>query len=123
MYDNHSLDVFFKIFDSQIQPIMSYGSEIWGLDKASQYCENVHLFAMKRALSVNKCTPNDLVYYELKRYPVTILFSVNCIRYWFKVIAMQNDRLPKKAYLMMYDYDLKGKTAVSYTHLTLPTIA
>ena len=27
---------------------------------------------------------------------------------------MQNDRLPKKAYLMMYDYDLKGKTAFNW---------
>ena len=113
-FENQSLDVFFKIFYSQIQPIMQYGSEIWGLEKAAKYCEDVHLFAMKKVLAVNKRTPNDLVYYELNRYPITIAFSVNCIRYWLRLLQMHNGRLPKKAYLMMYDCDTKGITAYNW---------
>ena len=27
----HSPDTFFKMFDCQIQPILTYGSEVWGL--------------------------------------------------------------------------------------------
>jgi len=113
-YDNYSLDIFLKIFDCQIQPIMQYGSEIWGLNKAAKYCENVHLYGMKKLLGVNKRTPNDLVYYELNRYPVTISFSVNCVRYWLKLIHMQYERLPKKAYLLMHDLDSKGKYAYNW---------
>ena len=51
-----------KLFDSQIQPIVQYGAEVWGLDKAAVCCEKVHLFALKRFLGVSTRTPNDLIY-------------------------------------------------------------
>jgi hypothetical protein len=88
---------------------MSYGSEIWGLDKASIHCEKVHRFALKKVLLVDKRTPNDLAYYELNRYPITINFIVNCIRYWLKLLKMDDTRIPKKAYEMLYRLDMKGK--------------
>ena len=109
-YDNHSFDILVKIFDSQIQPIMQYGSEIWGLEAAAQHCENTHLFALKKFLCIDKHTPNDLVYKELNRYPITINSVVNCIRYWLKLVQMQNHRLPRKAYTSLYTLDERGHT-------------
>jgi hypothetical protein len=109
-YNNYSVDVFFKLFDAQIQSVLQYGSEIWGLDKAALYCEKVHLFAMKKFVFVESRTPNDLVYNELNRYPLTINFMVNCIRYWLKVLQMSNNRIPKKAYLLLFNLDAAGKT-------------
>ena len=38
---------FLKIFDTRVLPIMSYGSEVWGLYPAADICKNVHLYAMK----------------------------------------------------------------------------
>ena len=107
--DNYSLELFIKLFDSQVLPIMQYGSEVWGLDKNSILCEKTHLFAVKNFLNVDICTPNDLVYGEMKRYPITINFAINTIRYWLKVLEMDNRRLPKKAYSMLFDLDSKGK--------------
>ena len=108
-FNNHSLDVLLKLFDCQVQPILQYGSEIWGFDSAAQLCEKVHLFALKKFLNVNPRTPNDLVYKELNRYPIHLNSIVNCLRFWFKLIAMTEDRIPKKAYLMLKDLDVKGK--------------
>ena len=120
VYNNQSLDVFLRLFDAQVQPIMQYGSEVWGLDKAAQHCEKVHLFALKKFLSVNMRTPNDFVYNELNRYPITINSIVSCIRYWLKIVQMDDHRLPKKAYLMLYNLDAKGKTTwVSNVRLCL----
>jgi hypothetical protein len=110
MYNNYSFDVFMKLFDAQVQPIMCYGAEIWGLDKAAQHCEKVHLFALKKFLHVELRTPNDLVYSELNRYPITINCAVKCIRYWLKIVQMDEERLPKKAYLMLQNLDGRGKT-------------
>ena len=62
-----------------------------------------------RFLNVDICTPNDLVYGEMERYPITINFAINTIRYWLKVLEMDNRRLPKKAYSMLFDLDSKGK--------------
>ena len=108
-YNNSSVHVFLKIFDAQIQPIMQYGSEIWGLEKAANECEKLHLYALKKFLNVDMKTPNDLVYTEMCRYPITINSIVNCIRYWLKLLEMDNHRLPKKAYNKLYDLDRNGK--------------
>ena len=106
---NNSFKLLITLFDSQVQPILQYGSEIWGLDKAAHQCESVHLFAIKRYLGVDSRTPNDLVYGETNRYPVFINSSVNCIRYWLKLSCMDMCRLPHKAYKMLLDLDAKGK--------------
>ena len=107
--NNNSLSVFFKLFDAQIQPIVQYGAEIWGLESTSLLIEKIHLFAMKRFLGVDMRTPNDLVYGELGRYPVHINSSIRCIRYWFKLISMDESRLPFKAYKMLLKLDERGK--------------
>ena len=46
--DCNSINVFLKIFDAQVQPIVLYGAEIWGLDSSSSVFDNVHLFGLKR---------------------------------------------------------------------------
>ena len=32
-FENHSMYVCFKLFDAQVQPIVLYGADIWGMDK------------------------------------------------------------------------------------------
>lgn len=98
------------MFDSQIQPVVLYGSELWGLDKkVIRHCESLHLFGLKRFLGVDRKTPNDLVYGETNRFPIYINSAVRCVRYWLKLLKMNSDRLPRKSYEMLYDLDLKGK--------------
>lgn len=108
--NNSSLEVFLKLFDKQIQPMILYGSEIWGLDAAAQNCEKVHLYALKKFLGLDPRTPNDFVYGELNRYPLIINSAVNSIRYWLRLLCMDSQRIPKKAYLMLYNLDVRGKS-------------
>jgi hypothetical protein len=107
--NNTSFKICIKLFDSQVQPMVLYGSELWGLDKASIHCESVHVFALKNFLAVDRRTPNDLVYGETGRFPIYVVSAVNCIRYWLKLLQMNSNRLPRKAYNMLYDLDAKGK--------------
>eukprot|EP00745_Piridium_sociabile_P037736 TRINITY_DN6881_c0_g1_i1.p1 TRINITY_DN6881_c0_g1~~TRINITY_DN6881_c0_g1_i1.p1 ORF type:complete len:302 (+),score=4.84 TRINITY_DN6881_c0_g1_i1:89-907(+) len=88
---------------------MQYGAEIWGLNKSAMYIENIHLFALKRFLGVHVKTPNELVYGETGRYPIYINSSVQCVRYWLKMLRMDNDRLPFKAYKMLLGLESRGK--------------
>ena len=105
----NSPKLFFKIFDSQIQPILTYGSEVWGLTTDHTVIERVHLLAIKRLLNVSIRTPNALVYHESGRYPLFIQTSTKCIRYWLKLINMEETRIPKKAYRMLYALHSNGK--------------
>ena len=103
-----SKEVFFQIFDSKIQSILLYSSEIWGLQRLDKI-EKVHVLACKRYLGVPLKTPNKLVYSELGRYPLYINTYIKTIKYWFRLLDMDASRLPKQAYLMMVTLDKKGK--------------
>ena len=50
MLNNNSVEVFLKLSGAQVQPVVQYGSELWGLDKAAVHIEKVHLFALKNFL-------------------------------------------------------------------------
>ena len=107
---SNSLDLYLKLFDAQIQPILLYGSEIWGFDVvASDYCEKVHLYVLKKYLGVDSRTPNDLVYGETNRYPIVLNCILRGMRYWLKLIKMGQSRLPYRSYKMLLNLDNRGK--------------
>ena len=70
--NNMSFTVLCEIFDAQIQPILLYGSEQWGLDDMS-IIESVHMFSLKKILTVRLSTPNIMVYGDSGRYVGTII--------------------------------------------------
>ncbi|XP_067668393.1 uncharacterized protein [Haliotis asinina] len=106
--------VYFKIFDAQIQPILLYGAELWGMHRFYEI-EKVHLIACKRFLNVSPQTPTAIVYGECGRYPLYINALCKTLKYWVKVIHMHEDRIPLKVYKMQVYYDNCGyKTYASY---------
>ena len=58
--NNMSYTVLCKISDAQIQPILLYGSELWGLNGMS-IIESVHIFSLKNILNGPLFTPNIMV--------------------------------------------------------------
>ena len=56
----NSPEVFFKLFDAQIVPILLHAAEIWCYRNYEQI-ERVHLFACKKSLHVRNKTPNGVV--------------------------------------------------------------
>ena len=93
----------------QVQPIVQYGAEIWGLSHA--HIETAHLVSLKRFLGVARRTPNDMImiYGEFGRFPIYLSSYVSCIRYWLKLTRMEEKRIPFKCYKMLLGLDAKGK--------------
>ena len=109
-FDNQSMKLFGKLFDSKVQPVLLYAAEIWGLE--DDYCyqiEKKHMFALKRFLGVGQMTPNNMIYGDTVRYPLYINAYVRAVRYWLKITKMNEKRLPYKAYLMLLHLDEQGK--------------
>ena len=48
----YSFDVFFKLLDTQVQPVVLYVAEIWGIEHSACIIEKLHSFAMKKMLDV-----------------------------------------------------------------------
>ena len=67
------------------------------------------MLACKRFLGVPLKAPNKAVYGELGRFPLVVNSQLRCIKYWFKLLQMSNERLPKQAYLMLVTLDKNGK--------------
>ena len=107
-YKELSYETYFKIFDVKIQSTLLYASEIWGMNRLDNI-EKVHLLACKRFLGVPLRTPNKMVYGDLGRYPLYINSCIASVRYWFKLLQLDQNRLPYQAYQMMLGLDRDRK--------------
>jgi len=101
-------EIFFRIFDAKVQSILLYSSEIWGLQRL-EHLEKVHLLACKRFLGVPVKTFNRMVYGELGRFPLYINSTIRCVKYWFRLLQLDDSRLPHQAYKMLFNVDENGK--------------
>ena len=89
--------IYFKLIDSIVAPLALYCSEVWGIRDFSNI-DSINLYACKRLLGVTKKTPNCLIYSELGRYPLSMYASLRAVKYWLKIMCMEEERLPKLAY-------------------------
>ena len=64
--------LFCKLFDCQIQPKLTYGSEVGGIMADYSIIERVHLLAIKRFLNISTRTPSALVYGETGGCPLDV---------------------------------------------------
>ena len=92
--------------------MMVLTAEVWGMCNDTSVIENVHLNALKRFLNVPFITPNALVYGDTGRHKLYIRSTICSIRYWLKILKMNDSRYVKKVYNMM----LNRSTANSWTN-------
>ena len=102
--------VFSKIFDAQIQPALLYAAEIWGTGRV-ETVEKVHLFAIKRFLRLSNKTPSIIVYGESGRYPLAVSSQIRSIKYWLRLLKLNQDRLPFGAYRCSQNLAERGKVS------------
>ena len=65
--------------------------------------ETVHIQYMKQLLGVRTQTQNNYMYDELGRFPLQTNRTISVIRYWLKVIALDNQIFTKIVYDMMFN--------------------
>ena len=94
----HVLD----LFDKLISPILNYGSEVWGFHKAPAI-EAVHLQFCKKLLGVKQSTQNDFIYGELGRISFASQRHISIIRYWLKLVSLNENKYAKCVYDMQLE--------------------
>lgn len=103
----NDIKVFFKLFDLQVQPALTYAAEVWGFQEVKDI-EAVHMYACKKFLAVTQKSPNTLVLGELGRYPLYINTIIKAIKFWLRLVTLDDDRLPKAAYETSKVLDRRG---------------
>ena len=104
----NNLSVFVKLFDAKVQPILSYGSELWGIQEISDV-EVVHTSALKQFLNVSLHCANVTVYGDTGRFPLHINHKTKSIKYWLRLLKLPQSRICKQAYMMMLKLSEKGE--------------
>ena len=100
-YNNTKAKTQLKLFETMVQPILLYGSEIWGLFGwrtnnqacATQYIlnqkhtfETIHTKACKNILGVHKYTSDLMEKAELGRFPLISNIIQNVCSYWQHIL-------------------------------------
>jgi len=91
-------NVFKKLYDNLVQPIITYGAAIWGLQDYS-CIKAVQHRAGRFYLGVGKYTPTDAVLGELGWKPISIIQREAALRQWKRFVTMSNSRLNRKLFL------------------------
>ena len=98
-------DTFTKLFFSNVAPITDYGSEIWGYSNSPKR-EAVDQKAMRIFLGVHKYACNEFLNGEMGWFPTKLRHKMSLLRYWNRLIKMQDNRIAK--ILFEYEYQRKG---------------
>ena len=91
--------------------IINYSSEVWGCHEAKDI-EMVHTKFCRKILCVRQSTNVNGLYGELGRVPLYITRKVNMLRYWYKLLRLNEQALQKIVYLMLKDDTENGVTYV-----------
>ena len=91
-------EIFTKLFDTCITPIMDYSSGVWGF-KDSPHADAVQNRIIRRFLGVHRFTPTLAVTGDMGWTPAIIKRKVNMVRLWCRLVRMNEDRLTKRIFL------------------------
>ena len=88
----------FKMFDVHINPILTYGAEIWCDSKQIDSMERLHLGYLKHVLQVKRSSCTPAIYSECGRFPIILQQKFQIINYWQRIVNLPDDHILKHAY-------------------------
>ena len=116
-----SVEYIFNLFDVLVKPILTYGSEVYGLYNSAAV-ETFYLKFLKRLLNVKQSTNTCMVYAETGRYPLSIDIKVNMVKQWLKIVCSDQRKLIWIAYDNMVNATRHEKNWASHIkHLLYST--
>ena len=72
--------------------------------------ERVHTVSFKRFLNVSTHCANLTLYADTGRLPLSINIKVRCVKYWFRILKMEDKRICKQAYEKLFLLCEQGST-------------
>ena len=90
-------DTYSKCFNSYICPILDYGAEIWGYCNSNK-SESVQNKAIRVFLGVHKFASIDFLNGDMGWYPGKIRKKLSMLRFWNRLINMEDNRLTKQIF-------------------------
>ena len=118
--ENMGYDTYTKCFGTSMLPIINYGSEIIGYIKNNK-TEVVQMKAMKSFLGVHRFAANAAVEGDMGWYPNSMNQTLIVLRYWSRLLLLENERFTKKIFNYDYKFAKKGNWC-SFVKKTLSSL-
>ena len=100
----------FRLFDSMAAPILFYGAEVWGTSIRSEI-ETVQNKFCKWLLGMGQKVNNHIARGECGRYELYINYMCRPIKYFLHIQKLDENRLPKQCYRMMFKMNENGRVS------------
>ena len=100
-------NVFYKLYESIVCPVIMYGAPIWGTECFS-CIQAVHNRAARYFLNVGKYTPVAAVNGDTAWYPMECRLWKSVLNHWCRLVNMDNNRLNKQVFIWC---DLKSNNS------------
>ena len=98
-YSNHGLgyQTYTNFYNTCILPILNYASGIWGYND-NVNINKIHNRAIRCYLGVGRYAPSDGQNGDMRWVSPIIHRKLEIVKYWNRLMGMEDDRLPKKVY-------------------------
>ena len=102
VYKNFSFNIYLQLYNTNVLPVILYGAECWGSKKLKKY-RDIQYRAMRFFLGVHNTTSLAAMRGDMGWVDVGIKKSICMIRFWNRLINMENSRLTKRIFLWDYN--------------------
>ena len=108
-------NVMLYLFDSVIKPVLTYGSDVWGVNKSGQSeVDKVFLHFARCTLKVKATTSNVIVYGETGHMPPSVSCITSALMYANRFHHMESNKIAKQVYVeLCHLHDLGFQNWVS----------
>jgi hypothetical protein len=98
----------FRLFDALVEPILTYGSEVWVSYELGKLdlkhllddsFEHPHLTFLRSVFRVGRNVPRQNLYMETNRWPMVLRCVAAILRYFNYLLSLPSDRVVKRAFL------------------------
>ena len=96
------------MFDTKIKPILTYSSDVWGINKnALHELDRVFLNYVRCVLCV-KLTSNVIVIGESGKFPLSLYCHINVLCFFHRLLKMQPGKTVKSVFDTLYNLNNQG---------------
>ena len=101
--NNLSIECQIDLFKKLAEPVILYGSEIWGFENLD-VLESIQLRFFKIILHLKQSTPNFIVYGELGIFPISIQIKIRMINFWCRLVRGNETKFSSLLYKLLHVY-------------------
>lgn len=112
------IDVQLHLFDTVVDPILTYGCEVWGFENL-KILESLHLKFLKYVLRVKKSTPTCMVYGEVGRFPLSIKIFARMVKFWAYIVQGRHDKITYTIYQMLLNKNTSMSSWLTHINFIL----